>query len=80
MDGFAETQPLRIAAVFIIAVASCAGVFLPLSVRRMNLALHLARCVGAGVVTATGFVHMLPPAGECVTAPCYYHTCLRVCR
>ena len=71
---------LRIAAVFIIFVASLSGVLLPVTFgsRKEGLAFSLVKQIGSGVVLGTGIVHVLPNAntalsdpalGECAVAP-----------
>eukprot|EP00128_Syssomonas_multiformis_P013770 Colp12_sorted_trinity150504_noHs@15976 len=67
---------LHIGAIFIIIAVSLLGVLLPLVGRfskRLALNRHVilyGRMFGIGVVLATGFVHLIPPAVTHLTSPC----------
>jgi zinc transporter 1/2/3 len=63
---------LRLVGLFTILAASLLGVLLPLSsaASRQPLLFFMARVAGAGVVLATGFVHVLPDANAALTNPC----------
>ncbi len=62
---------LRIAALFAILVASTIGGLLPLlSKNRLKFGFFLGKVFAAGVVTATGFVHILPDAVDALSNPC----------
>lgn len=62
--------PLKLAAIAAILVASIAGVAIPLAGRRRPFLLPdgggflFVKAFGAGLILATGFVHMLPEAAE----------------
>eukprot|EP00128_Syssomonas_multiformis_P002379 Colp12_sorted_trinity150504_noHs@6901 len=67
---------MHVAAVFILIGVSLAGVMLPL-LGKLSPHLRLSpnmvlygRSFGTGVVLATAFVHMLPPAFFALTSPC----------
>ncbi|XP_031473690.1 zinc transporter 4, chloroplastic-like [Nymphaea colorata] len=67
---------LKSVAIFLILVAGAAGVALPLVGRKRRLIptegnlFVAAKAFAAGVILATGFVHMLPDAEEALTDPC----------
>ena len=67
---------LRVAAVFIILAGSAVGVFAPLALRRWGAlakdrsAFFVFKAFGAGVILATGLVHMFPGAIEMLTSEC----------
>lgn len=68
---------LRIAAVFIILVASLLGVFLPMLLTRIptkwrytKLALFICKYFGSGIIMSTAFVHLLSPAVEALSDEC----------
>ena len=69
-------QPLHVAAVFIVFLASMLGAGLPLLPRAFArrpvypFALLLGKCTGTGVVLACALVHMLQPAAESLTSAC----------
>ncbi|ERN15298.1 zinc transporter 4, chloroplastic isoform X1 [Amborella trichopoda] len=83
-DGEAEMEcrdqraafQLKMAAMCIILFASIAGVALPLLGRRQRLlrtdgnVFFVAKAFAAGVILATGFVHMLPDSSTALTDPC----------
>ncbi|XP_047330935.1 zinc transporter 3-like [Impatiens glandulifera] len=66
----------KIAAIISILTSSAAGICIPLASKNSN-ALHpdsgihfLAKSFAAGVILATGFIHILPDAFESLTSPC----------
>lgn len=67
---------LRVAAIFIIAVGSALGVFLPLLLQRWRAfdknraPFFVLKAFGAGVILATGVVHMYPAASSALASPC----------
>lgn len=62
---------LRIAALFAILAASTIGGLLPLLSRnKFKFGFFLGKVFAAGVVTATGFVHILPDAVDALSNPC----------
>ena len=62
---------LRVAALFAILAASTLGALLPLlSKNRLRFEFFLGKVFAAGVVTATGFVHILPDAVDALSNPC----------
>ncbi|CAL8469946.1 g9488 [Coccomyxa elongata] len=63
---------LRIGGLFIILVASAVGAFLPLlsGDNRLPKVYVLGQAFAAGVVLATGFVHVLPDANTALSNPC----------
>eukprot|EP00698_Gefionella_okellyi_P021305 TRINITY_DN6874_c0_g1_i1.p1 TRINITY_DN6874_c0_g1~~TRINITY_DN6874_c0_g1_i1.p1 ORF type:complete len:537 (-),score=104.53 TRINITY_DN6874_c0_g1_i1:47-1657(-) len=69
-------MPLHIGAIFILLVVSLFGTLLPViggRVPRLRIpavVLKLGRAFGAGVILATAFVHMLPPAFAALTNEC----------
>uniref|UniRef100_A0A6B2LBJ7 Zinc/iron permease n=1 Tax=Arcella intermedia TaxID=1963864 RepID=A0A6B2LBJ7_9EUKA len=68
-------EPLHIASIFIILTTSALGVFLPTILRAfkgegLDFAVALGKFFGAGVITATGFVHVFPEAVASLTDPC----------
>lgn len=69
-------QTLRIAAVFIVLVCSAIGVWLPYVmgnfswVHRESNVFLILKAFGAGVILATGFIHMFPDASEQFENPC----------
>ncbi|GJQ15939.1 hypothetical protein GpartN1_g7730.t1 [Galdieria partita] len=75
-------QPAHIGALFTILVTSFIGTCLPVVARRYPLLripsflLDAGRAFGTGVVIATGFVHMLPPAITNLSSQClpYFFT------
>jgi len=81
-DPFSTTEggeydlPLHIASVFILLVTSSLGVAIPSVVKQMKWGpkfhgiLRVGRFFGAGVITATGFVHIFPDAVSTLTNPC----------
>ena len=63
------TQSLHIAAIFIVFATSITGATLPLFVKRLashldNVYLSCGKLFGAGVILATGFIHMFPTADQ----------------
>jgi len=70
----------HIAAVFILLVLSALGVFGAMIIaRRSNnhqhrslahILMDLGKHFGTGIILATGFIHMLPPAMEALSSPC----------
>jgi L-asparagine transporter-like permease len=67
---------LRVAAIFIIAIGSALGVFLPLLLQRWRAfdknraPFFVLKAFGAGVILATGVVHMYPAASSALASPC----------
>eukprot|EP01018_Ginkgo_biloba_P016304 Gb_40187 [translate_table: standard] len=67
---------LKISGIFVILIASAFGVALPLVGRRLNFLrtdgtfFVIAKAFAAGVILATGFVHMLPDAESSLTNEC----------
>lgn len=70
------SQKLRIAAVFVILVASTLGVMLPALhkaipwLHKERTLFQVLRSFGAGVILATGFVHMFPDASAALGSAC----------
>lgn len=68
--------PLKLVALASILVASAAGIAIPLLGRQKSFLATdgnlfiAAKAFAAGVILATGFVHMLPDAAENLTDPC----------
>lgn len=74
-DHHDYNKPLHIGAIFIIFATSVAGATLPLIVRRFatnidNIYFSCGKLFGAGVILATGFIHMFPGADKNLTSPC----------
>ena len=67
---------LRIAAIFVIAIGSALGMFLPLLLQRWRAfdrkkaPFFVLKAFGAGVILATGIVHMYPAANSALSSPC----------
>ena len=67
---------LRVAAIFIIAVGSALGMFLPLLLQRWRAfdknraQFFVLKAFGAGVILATGVIHMYPAASSALASPC----------
>jgi len=66
---------LHIISVFILLVTSLLGVALPSVVKylkwaKLNWILRVGKFFGAGVITATGFVHIFPDAVSTLNNPC----------
>ena len=67
---------LRVAAIFIIAAGSAFGMFLPLLLQRWRAfdknkaPFFVLKAFGAGVILATGVIHMYPAASSALTSPC----------
>ncbi len=63
---------LRVGALFGILAVSTIGVFIPLitSSQRVNGPFFIVRAAAAGVVLATGYVHVLGDAFPILTDPC----------
>lgn len=74
MDNY--SNGLHIAGLFVILCGGFLGAFLPVAskhypwLRIPNMVLQLGRAFGTGVVIATGFVHMMPPALANLTDSC----------
>ena len=70
------SNPLHVAGLFVILIAGFAGSFLPVASARFprlripDMVLQVGRAFGTGVVIATGFVHMMPPAMANLSNPC----------
>lgn len=67
---------LRIAAIFVIAIGSAIGMFLPLLLQRWRAfdknraPFFVLKAFGAGVILATGIIHMYPAANSALSSPC----------
>ncbi|CAM6043145.1 unnamed protein product [Sphagnum compactum] len=67
---------LKVAAIAVILTASTLGVLLPIHGQRFTLlrtdgnTFFIAKAFAAGVILATGFVHMLPDAAGALTSSC----------
>mmetsp|Transcript_23479 Transcript_23479/g.38590 ORF Transcript_23479/g.38590 Transcript_23479/m.38590 type:complete len:390 (-) Transcript_23479:371-1540(-) len=72
-------RPLHIAAVFIILATSGLAALIPVllshakKLKVPTLFFEICRAFGAGVILATAFIHMIPPAIENLTNPCLGH-------
>lgn len=72
----ASALDLRVAAIFIIAAGSALGMFLPLLLQRWRAfdrnraPFFVLKAFGAGVILATGIVHMYPAASSALSSPC----------
>jgi len=72
----ARANPLKIAAFFSILVCGALGCSLPVLGRRVPVlrpdgdVFFLVKAFAAGVILATGFIHILPDAFENLTSPC----------
>lgn len=72
----AAAFPLKMVAVAAILVAGAGGVVLPLVgskwrfLRTESSLFVAAKAFAAGVILATGFIHMLPDGTEALTSPC----------
>ncbi|KAK4535137.1 hypothetical protein CDCA_CDCA04G1162 [Cyanidium caldarium] len=70
------SNPLHVAGLFVILIAGFTGSFLPVASARFprlripGIVLQIGRAFGTGVVIATGFVHMMPPALVNLSNPC----------
>ncbi|XP_020598259.1 zinc transporter 8-like [Phalaenopsis equestris] len=68
--------PLKLAAMFSILVAGFLGVCIPTlgkwipAIRPENINFFIIKAFAAGVILATGFIHILPDAFENLTSPC----------
>lgn len=71
-----EALDLRIAAIFIIAFGSALGMFLPMLLQRWRAfdknraPFFVLKAFGAGVILATGVIHMYPAAAASLSSPC----------
>ncbi|KAF0694321.1 Aste57867_14795 [Aphanomyces stellatus] len=69
-------HPMHVAAIFIIFGVSLLGSMLPVisnyisCLRNSRKALSLLNSFGFGVVVATAFIHMIPPAIDTLNSPC----------
>ncbi|ETO09895.1 ZIP transporter [Reticulomyxa filosa] len=68
-------QSIHVGAIFIILLTSWLGVGFPIFAKHqgwtnIGFALEVGKFFGAGVITATGFVHILPDALETLTDEC----------
>jgi len=74
--GSPDSLHLRVAAAFIVGAGSALGVFLPLLLQRWRAfsrertAFFVLKAFGAGVILATGLVHMMPTASDYLTNAC----------
>ena len=73
----AYDQPYHIGAVFILFAVSLAGTAIPFAIQRfgtagpvVDICHRIGMAFGTGVVLATAFIHMLPPAQAALTNPC----------
>ncbi|BDA43961.1 Fe(2+) transport protein 1 [Coccomyxa sp. Obi] len=71
-DDVTFATQLRVGGLFVILVASAIGAFIPLLSRnnRLPKVFVLGQTFAAGVVLATGFVHVLPDADTALSNPC----------
>ncbi|KAJ0960060.1 hypothetical protein J5N97_000175 [Dioscorea zingiberensis] len=71
-----KAQPLKIVAVFSILIAGAIGVCLPIlskwipTISPEKDLFFIIKAFAAGVILATGFIHILPDAFENLTSPC----------
>ena len=77
LNGDAYDQPYHIGALFILFAVSLAGTAIPFAILRfgtagpaVNICHRIGMAFGTGVVLATAFIHMLPPATAALTNPC----------
>ena len=70
-------QPYHIGAVFILFAVSLSGTAIPFAIQRfgtpgpfVDFCHRIGMAFGTGVVLATAWIHMLPPAIEALTNPC----------
>ncbi|KAM7270135.1 hypothetical protein ACFE04_029349 [Oxalis oulophora] len=76
----AEALKFKIVAIVVILVASAIGVSLPLLVSNISYLapdtciFFLIKAFAAGVILATGFIHVLPDAFESLNSPCLSET------
>lgn len=75
-----SNMPLRIGSIFAILAASLIGAFLPLILakhadnRNIRKAFFFFTSVGTGVILATAWMHLLPPALEALHSECLAET------
>lgn len=68
---------LRISSIFVIMVGSFLGAVVPTILARSShmafpkTAFFIAKYFGSGVIVATAFIHLLAPANEALTSPCF---------
>lgn len=68
---------LRISSIFVIMVGSFLGAVAPIVLARSSrlafpkTAFFVAKYFGSGVIIATAFIHLLAPANEALTSPCF---------
>lgn len=68
---------LRISSIFVILVGSLLGAVAPIILARSSrmqvpkTAFFVAKYFGSGVIIATAFIHLLAPANEALTSPCF---------
>lgn len=71
-----EALKYELVAIVSILIASAAGVSLPFLVKKVSYlspdkdVFFLIKAFAAGVILATGFIHILPDAFESLTSPC----------
>lgn len=71
-----EALKYKLVAIVSILIASAAGVSLPFLVKKVSYlspdkdVFFLIKAFAAGVILATGFIHILPDAFESLTSPC----------
>ena len=69
-------QPLHVAAIFVVLVASILGVAIPLlgkASKRWSVGAFViacGKCAGTGVILSCALVHMLQPSNQSLTSPC----------
>ncbi|KAF3769238.1 putative plasma membrane low affinity zinc ion transporter [Cryphonectria parasitica EP155] len=68
---------LRISSIFVILVGSFIGAVAPIILARSSrmmvpkTAFFIAKYFGSGVIIATAFIHLLAPANEALSSPCF---------
>lgn len=68
---------LRISSIFVIFVGSLLGAVAPIILARSSrmqfpkTAFFIAKYFGSGVIIATAFIHLLAPANEALSSPCF---------
>ncbi|XP_028773331.1 zinc transporter 1 isoform X3 [Neltuma alba] len=78
-DKPSQTLKFKVVSIASILVAGALGVSLPLLSRKVpyldpqNDVFFMVKAFAAGVILATGFVHILPDAFETLTSPCLKH-------
>ncbi|ROV89950.1 hypothetical protein VMCG_10103 [Cytospora schulzeri] len=68
---------LRISSIFVIFIGSVLGAVVPIVLARSErmripkTAFFIAKYFGSGVIIATAFIHLLAPANEALSSPCF---------